>query len=654
MADFTINSLRAGMNDTDPPIALPDDQVVLAQNVEFNRSTLGERRRGAAEIDLAGTAIEVTDRVTFLHRHLPTDDESESELFALGSVDDPPGIAIYRKGDTWEAVPTGDGHGGFDAVADTYEINAQSLHGKLFLAFRNAKDRLLVFDGAVWRTTGLAEPAAPTAANSGSGSLSGTRYYRVRFTEHEGGLGGNRVLRRSEPSESLSFTPSGSGDSVVVTRPALLDEGETHWELEASPDDANFYKLVTAIPVATTAFPDVTDAATGYSDPALGFALSEQIGDYSLIWDPRYLAADQDRLLFAGSFSDPELASRIGWTPVYNDPGDGNDERIPVATDNYLDLNGFEGGPVTGLSSTINGYTYAFKFGHIYKMVRTGLRSRAYDAFALTKERGALPGSVVSAIDEGGRPAVFFLDPRVGPCILGPNGLYTCGADILETWKRINLNASTVLCRSLFYPASRQVHWWVAVDGSDTPNLRLVLQTNEMRLTNAGYRRGWSVWGGPSAEALAVCLYAENVDTGDPRSASLVPLIGREGDGLIWRTDTGDDDNGTDYAARIVTKPYTPVGILNQFGVMAGALVAKAAADATVEVTVTQDFGLAEKTVSVDLDPAGAESHVIKTLDDLSFSELRVAQFEFADPDTPGTRWELNQLALKSSGGQTA
>jgi hypothetical protein len=340
---------------------------------------------------------------------------------------------------------------------------------------------------------------------------------------------------------------------------------------------------------------------------------------------------------------------------VYTEPGVGNDERIPIDTDSFIDLNGFEGGPITGLSTGTQGYTYVFKRGHVYKLVRTGVRAQAYDAFVITKDRGALPGSVINGLDEQGRPAVYFLDSNVGPCVLGANGLQTCGSDILETWKRINLNAATVLCRSLFYPAARQAHWWIAVDGSDTPNLRIVLQTNEMRFSaTSGYRRGWAVWDGPSAAVLATCLYAENVDTSDPRSAHLAPMIGREGDGLIWRTDTGDDDNGTDYHARIVTRPYTPVGVLNHYGVMAGALVAKAQAGAAVEVTVSQDFGLVEHTVSVALDPVGSEAHVIRAMDDLSNADMTVAQFEIADPATPGVRWELHQLALAQTPGKRA
>jgi hypothetical protein len=342
------------------------------------------------------------------------------------------------------------------------------------------------------------------------------------------------------------------------------------------------------------------------------------------------------------------------WTPVFNDPGDGNDERIPIDTDNFIDLDGAEGGPLTGISESVNGYIHAFKQSHIYRLVRTGIRADAYEAVTLTKQRGALPGSIVSGIDQMGRPCVYFLDPSVGPCRIGANGLQSCGADILETWRTVNVNAASVPARGVYYPEARQVHWWVATDDADTPNLRLVLQTNETRDNVDGARRGWSIWTGPSAEALAVCLFSDNIDDGTARNNSLRPFVGLEGDDLIQRTDVGDDDNGTDYEAHIISKPYTPVGILHRFGVMAGALLAKAQEDATINVIATRDFGLEQKTVTRDLAPSGSETQVIKALDDLAFAELRVVQIEFIDPDTPGTRWELNQLALKERAEQRA
>ena len=368
-----------------------------------------------------------------------------------------------------------------------------------------------------------------------------------------------------------------------------------------------------------------------------------------------FLSADEDRLLIGGSFDNEELGSRVSWTPVYNDPGIANDERIPIDTVNYLDLDGFEGGKLTGLSGPINGSVWAFKQRHIYKMVRTGVRSRAYDAFAVTKKRGALKGSVVEAVDQTGKPTLYFLDPTVGPCRIGANGVQTCGTDILTTWRTVNTDAANVVCRALYYPEARQVQWWIAVDGADSPTLRIVLQTNAVRDEADGARRGWVMWDGPSAEALATCLYAENIDDGTARSMALRPFIARSGSGLVWRLDTGDTDNGTEYAARIVTKPYSPLSVLHRFGVMAVALVAKAVTGGTLAVSAIRDFGLETKTVTdVPLDAEGSETHVIRNLDDLSFSELRVVQVVIEDPATPGARWEAHQIAMKERREQSA
>ena len=59
------------------------------------------------------------------------------------------------------------------------------------------------------------------------------------------------MLRRSEPSESLEFTPAGTATGAIVSKPATISEDETHWELEASLDDVNFY-VVGTTDVGTT------------------------------------------------------------------------------------------------------------------------------------------------------------------------------------------------------------------------------------------------------------------------------------------------------------------------------------------------------------------------------------------------------------------
>lgn len=652
MADLVIPSIR-GMNNTDPPTSLPDDQCTLARNVEFHRSTCGERRRGS-EAFFSVVTPSFQQEVPFLARYLPTDDESACELIAYVLLGNPgilQEIAFWRRSSVssgWSQVSDGAGAVHIDGGVTSqyrFQMSAVSLHGKLFVAYKSSKDRLHVIDGPELdgglRLTGLAEPAAPTAGNQGSGSLVGPRYYRVRYTRQDTGV----TILRSEPSETLTFTPSGSGAAVRVTKPAAITEGETHWELEASIDNANFYRIATTA-IGTTTYDDSQDYSAGYA--AIG-TLSETVGDYLTPWSAKYLAVDQDRLLMAGSFEDPALASRVAWTPVAKDPGVGNDERIPLDSDNYLDLDGQDGGGVTGLSSTINGYTYVFKWGHIYKLVRSGVRTRAYDAFVITKELGAIPRSVVAAFDAVGNPVIFFLDPRVGPCMIGADGRpRRCGADIFETWQTVNLDAADFIARGVYYPEPRQVHWWVATGDSDRVDTRLVLQTNLLRETRDGLRYGWAIWDGPSASILDVCLFAEDVDVDGPFSRVLRPIIAvDEFTDPIWRTDTGDDDNGEDYAARVVTKPYILSRVLHKFGVMSAAVVGKAVEGAQTLLKAVRDFGLETNQATVDYSPAGSEDQVVRFVDDLKMSEARAMQFEITDTATPTTRWEVNQISLR-------
>jgi hypothetical protein len=138
----------------------------------------------------------------------------------------------------------------------------------------------------------------------------------------------------------------------------------------------------------------------------------------------------------------------------------------------------------------------------------------------------------------------------------------------------------------------------------------------------------------------------------------LRPFIALVGDftptGLIQRCDTGSTDDGQSYTARIVTRPLSPAGILNQFGVMAGSLLATADAGANVRVRLLPNYSAtAAKTIDVSLAPDDDETQVIKQLDNLSVAELRAVQIEFTDPASPGT-WELNGLAMKLTKGQAA
>jgi hypothetical protein len=228
--DLIIANIKGGMNNTDPAHALPDNQCVLAENVEFFSSTLGERRRGMEPIDLGDSSLDDEAVVVSLSTYQPKFAEiKDSWLWAIAATEGTSYSIAYRNMNVW-TIPT---------VKDDintnnpyiYQIQTTSIHGKWFVAYKSGVDRMHVWDGTTIRRTGIAEPIlAPTAVDTGGGAFTDVRIYRVRFIEKVG----VKILRRSEPSPELSFTPSGAGAGVIITRPAIVDEGENFWEVEAS------------------------------------------------------------------------------------------------------------------------------------------------------------------------------------------------------------------------------------------------------------------------------------------------------------------------------------------------------------------------------------------------------------------------------------
>lgn len=649
--NLSIFSLTGGLDDTSSQAALENDACTLAENVEFIYSTLGERRAGCEEITLP-SSFSGLDAITWMYRHIPDNNPEDAQLWALAQ--DLSGVSpsyqlAYKDTSGWHDVTLSDAL--IATVPNGHSMQAVTLHGKMFLAYKSAVDRLHVWDGTSVRRCGLAEPAtAPTGGNTGSGSLAGTRYYRVRYTRQESGT----TILRSEPSAVLTFTPSGTGTGVVVTKPSAINEGETHWELEASLDNVNFYVIATTA-VATTTVTDSIDYRIGY---ARTYDLSEDIGDYTLIPSVRYLAVDEDRLVTAGSYEDETLASRVAWTPVKNSPGVGNDERYEYDSDPYIDLDGYDGGAITSLSRATNGYMYAQKLGHTYKLVRQGQRTRAYVSFPLTKSVGAFQNSIVEAIDQAGNPSVYFLDLRQGPYRIGVEGLQWCGRDIQTLWSRVNVNA-IVPCHGVYDSQAKQVHFWLALDGSDYPNGKIILHVNKMRNTDEGARRGWVTVPVGDVIAAAHCseMFSTNIETTDARTRNLKPFIGTSSTKIL-RCGTGTDDNGTDFRAKIRTRPFWPGNLINQSQIMAGTILTKAVAEPGAEITVKaiKDFGVESIQTSTSLEAAGSEEHLIKQLDDLSFAELYAVQLEFGDIETVfvPSNWGVDALILKLTTGQSA
>lgn len=629
--DIALVSLRGGMNDTDVPSMLKDDECVLAQNVEFFASALGERRNGCGALSITGSNLSNETIICHLSQWFPTNIVTTPEFFTASLT---PGVsitvAIRSTASAWSNPSIKDALN--FTVPDAYDMQTQSLNGKLFVAYHSAQDRAHVWDGVSLRRAGLAAPAAaPTGAETvGAGTYASVRYFRVRYAV----LSGATVLLRSEPSSVLTVTPSGTKTGEIITKPAAINEGETHWELEASVDNANFYRIARTI-VATTTVTDLTAYATGYSGQG---PISDAIGAYLLLPSAKFFGVDGDRLIYAGHWTDLSKQSLVGWTPVQNDPGVGNDERAPLVTtggasiNNTTNLDNYDGGPITGLAASANGTWYVFKWNRIYKMVRTDDVTRAYSVITMSTTRGAIPGSVVRGVDERGASCVYFLDPSLGMSRVGPFGVQKIRG-LRTTWGRINLQASSIIARGCYYPYKQQVHWKIAVDGATRPNYELVVQVSELRQVDSdAVGRGCSVWTGRITEVGALGVFTEIVNIGGIDQISDRPFVGLSSPDYIQRCDTEITDAGVTFAATIRTKPYIVVGLLNRWGAMAAALLATANATSSLVVKFLRDFSVEVNQVTTTLTPAATEGYVVKSFDDLVMSGAKTIQIEFTDP----------------------
>jgi hypothetical protein len=654
MSDFNLSSFRGGMNDSDPPNQLDQDQCVIAENIELWRATLGGKRLGCTNIDLgaANAFADVNNTgVPFLFEHLPSQDLTASELWALTCNMTTQNYGLMRKTTAWTEVTVSDG---IKVTSDyKYRLNAASIHGLMFLALKSNTniDRLHVWDGTSMRYAGLATPVAPTGANTAPvGTFTGTRYYRIRYTVQNGS---GQTLRRSEASAALTFAPSGTNTGVTVTKPATISESETHWEIEASIDNANWYRLSTIV-VGTTTY---TDTFAYGSYPANG-TLSADAGDYTVPYSPEYLILDDDRLVMVGAHETSAYSARVSWSVVYGDvTGSGNLERIPIATTNFIDLDTFDKGPVTGVSEANNGVYYVFKQSAIYRFTRTGQRTKAYEAKRLTTKRGALKGSVVDGIDQAGNPCTYFWDAVIGPCRITSTGrIQQCSWDILTTVKTVNLNASRSI-HGQFFPDKQQVKWWVATSSANLPNVVVVAHTNLMVEVEQGVRKGFTKWSsGRQTTALCSCMFASNIDSNAARTLDRVPYIGCDNTvdrNFIQKCDTGTTDSGVAYQAYSRSRPIARGGLNTKFGVLAATLLARAVSGAVMSIKILADYGADGTNVkqvnSISMTPTATEPQVERYLDDLGLSDMRSMQIEIGDLSVNSGAWEANQLVLHDS-----
>ena len=638
-----IKDLRGGRNGVDSPLELQPDQCVEAINVDWYQGLMGRKRRGAENVALTGVTF--TTGIRSLLRHM-TAVETDNELWAFDQA-----VAGRLVDGAWQQKT-------LVAAATGVVVVGASFNQKLFLAYPNTDGRLHVWDGTVIRKTGIGMagtiPSVTPAAGTG---ITAYRRFRAAFITQTGGV----VTKRGEMGPQpvgLNITNAGGW---VVGRPALLNEGETHWELyEATtgngPYDPGPYYLMTTLPVATTTYTETTPHA---SFPPVGAPLAPLVGAYTQQPSCKYLLVDEARLLMGSIWSGAitQYGSRVWWSPVLNDvSGVSNDERLAITVNSlsFIDFDPGDGGDLTGMGGPLYDSPYVFKFDRIYKMVRTGLAGAPYRPVTVSKKAGAIRHqTIVLGEDETGAECLYFLSRR-GPYRIGVNGLQYCGRDIEDLWATVNLRAASHVtdgAHGVYLPDLHQVWWWVNTEAGipSRPTLKLVFDVKQGRFTAIdGVRRGWSQHTGKSAYAYASVMFSEV--PGLINSLTLKPYIS-QAEGLnLWRCDMGTSDLGFAYESLIRTRVELPGGsVAIHGGVIEGHLVSHPPGGAAIPLTVTtiRDFGLERRdAVAMVADTVPATIRVVTPLRDLGAASVAALQIEIRDQSV-AQGWTLDELVLR-------
>lgn len=653
---LVISDLSGGRNGADSPVSalFPDNQCVEAANIDFRLGGLGRKRGGSYDVLPNTTSVPFANDMYSLIRHVPGGDETLGEIWGVSNTLAPTEFGYLAPGTAW-AIPSA----GQNVQSRPQDVNGVSFNGKLFLFFDSATDRLKVWDSVTTtvRLVGLSASAAPTVANTGAGAYAATlRFYRSRFVQMNGAI----TVRVAEPSAAVSFTPSGGGTAARVTRPALVNEGETHWRLEASIDNVNYYII------ATTAIASTYDDSAAIATYANN-ELTELTGTYTLLPSAKFGVTDGNRLVMAGNWENGK-GSRVTWTPVLGSLNRGDDERLfqTATLVPYIDLDEKNGGDVTGIGQ-INGVIYIFKYHQVWRLSPTGDLGTPYLARRLSGNVGTVSHkSIALGEDAVGNPALYFMSHN-GPYRVSASGIEYIGRDIeditftINGKPNINTTATKVVAHSVFYENAGQWHLWVATGTANSPNEWLILDVSKLsRRDEYGARGGWTRNSGENCTALCSCMgnYALGA------TAALRPWVGIPGapSANIAILDRDDiyTDRGTAFQTQLVTKH---LGDPSRFGQLIQArealiLISTNSAgftDAVQSLYYYGDFGFGfiPPASLITVNGALADLKQVKKFDDATVADVVVLQVYLLDVLPALNRCQIDILrVLIDDGGE--
>lgn len=642
----------SGRNGWDTPVAIPLHQGIEALNVDLKPNILGSKRLGSATVTLAGDSFTGTNH---LSKFVAAQDETAAQLMIV-SADATPEISRVTSSNTNVTLTLTD-----NIASRPQDVSAVTLNGKWFIAYDSAVNRLHVYSPSesttTVRRTGLATPAAPSVADQGAGTYAATiRYYAIKFRVKSG----STVLRESEYSAATSFTPNATSASARVTKPATISEGETHWVVfgSAESDAGPFYELSEII-VATTTYDD-SAAPDTYDDGTN--PIGATIGSHFPFPSVKYLATDGVRLFGFGVWetsagdSLTPVPGRLYFTPPLNarrtdeattTDGD-NEERIQRTADldDFIDLNTAGGSPDRGIAGPVNGRMFCFQSRGIYMIVPTQSVTSPVRKINISEKLGAVSHlSLVTAEDESGAPALYFLDPKTGPNRLGLGAdVQWLGKDVKDIWESVNLSATTVVAHGHYDSAKKQVKWWIATGSSNVPDTMIVFHValGRSEAVTGDVRGGWAKWTGPLATARHACMFPSTLAATRPLTE--VSYGGDASTNLFRQDGTVNQDYGSvSYQAYVEWKAHD-LDTGKRKRLQHAFLNAKTQSGTTITHTLVPNFGdQSSITESVSLAAVTASETRVRKRIFVDVSNLMAFSIRLGDSAAANNTWLLDR-----------
>lgn len=624
------------------PLDIRPDMAAEALNVHFYDGGLCTKRAGSTSITVSGHS----NHNALFGGYVPGQDETARELWM---VDDSATNLIRRMagGSTFSSLTLPENI----TAANDKEISWAVINGKLFIAYNSASNRLKVFDPGLSTTTirfaGMKKPAAPTTATMGGSGLSFTRSYKVAFTEVRSSVTVRRSLLSDVDTETIT-----DDAGVTVMKPATVSESETHWEIYASDTaTGQYYLLTAAIAVGTTTYDD-----TNSSIPTTTAAPVD--GANTPFPSCKFIYSDGARLYGFGVWetsagdSITPLAGTLYFSPVLDSSGIHDEERVSNTTTQIgrIAVGRNAGGVDRGLNGLGN-TVYAFQSLGIYAFQPTGNDDVPLRRIVVSKELGAVNNqSIVQAIDDLGRPALYFLDPALGPYRISRDGLQWCGKDVSDIWATVNLSAANVVAHGVYYPAKYQIWWWVSTGSSDDPDTRIVFDCTLGRFQkdeqgDLGVRGGWAKWTGPHATANR-CSTMMSSSLGATMGRALVPYVGSGADTVLYRCDTGTQDNGSNYQAYLQSGAGWAADwpLHRNKALVKSYLEAGASSGVTITQTTIRNTGdETNRTSTCLLTASGSETEVLKQFEGGEMVDAFMGQIRIGDASAANTSFTLNR-----------